>query len=35
VRRCVIDADTIRRRSHAKLYDAQDTLLDSDLDKTA
>lgn len=35
VRRCVIDADTIRRRGHAKLYDAHDALIDSDLDKTA
>jgi len=35
VRRCVIDADTIRRRGHAKLYDAQETALDWDLGETA
>jgi ATP-dependent Clp protease ATP-binding subunit ClpX len=35
VRRCVIDADTIRRRGSAKLYDAEESLLDWDLSETA
>lgn len=35
VRRCVIDADTIRRRSPAKLYDGDETLLDWELSETA
>ena len=35
VRRCVIDADTIRRRSPAKLYDGDETLLDWELGETA
>mgnify|MGYP005846059077 CR=1 FL=1 len=35
VRRCVIDADTIRRRSPAKLYDEDDSLLDWELSETA
>ena len=35
VRRCVIDADAIRRRGHAQLFDAQESPLDWDLDETA
>ncbi len=35
VRRCVIDVDTIRRRGHAKLYDAQASPLDWELSETA
>jgi len=35
VRRCVIDADTIRRRTPPKLYGEDDTLLDWELSETA
>ena len=35
VRRCVIDADTIRQRGRAKLYDGNDRLLDWELSETA
>ena len=35
VRRCVIDVDAIRRRGPAKLYDANERLIDSDLSETA
>jgi ATP-dependent Clp protease ATP-binding subunit ClpX len=35
VRRCVIDADTIRRRTHATLYDAHSSPLDWELSETA
>ncbi|HOG46078.1 MAG TPA: ATP-dependent Clp protease ATP-binding subunit ClpX [Anaerolineae bacterium] len=35
VRRCVIDADTIRRHGHAKLYDAQASPVDWELSETA
>ncbi len=35
VRRCVIDADTIRRHGSAKLYDAKESLVDWELGETA
>ncbi len=35
VRRCVIDADTIRRRGRPQLYDAQESPLDWELSETA
>ena len=35
VRRCVIDADTIRNRSRARLFNAQEELIDWELSETA
>jgi len=35
VRRCVIDADTIRHRDHAKLFDAHESPIDWELSETA